>query len=392
MRILYATPAYKPATKMGGPIVSVPAAAEMLARRGHHVTVFTTNANLDEDLDVATDRPLDVDGVEVWYFRREEPLRKWLPFVPYLAQSMGFAYCPAMRRELDRVLPSIDAVDTQMPFVYPTYAASRAALRHGKRLYYHQRGNFIDVRLARRRLKKDVFLTLFEKPVMRRANALVALTEAERAAFAALVPGVRCEVIPNGVDVPTPRPGAAERVEARWGVPRSAPLLLFLGRIHTWKGAEETLAAFERIEAAHPDAWLVMAGPDEAKIAARWQGRSRRIVFPGVVAGEEKEDLLDRADLFCLPSLAEGLSMATLEAMAHRTAVLISPGCALPEVEPAGAGVVVEKDAAAVAEAMSRMLADGDALRAMGAAARRFVEAKYSWETVADRLIELYAR
>jgi len=395
MRILYATAAYKPAYKMGGPIASVSAAAEMLVRRGHQVTVVTTNANLDEDLDVPTDRPVDVDGVEVWYFRREELLRKWLPFIPYLSQSSGFAYSPAMKAALDRMMPAIDVVDTQMPFVYPTYAASRAALRHGKPLFYHQRGNFIDARLARRRLKKSAYLALFEKPVMLRAATLVALTNAEREAFGALSPGTPCEVIPNGIFLPPPIEGARERVERRWGVPRDAQVILFLGRLHTWKGAGETIEAFERIKKTHPGAWLVMAGPDEVKIGERWRaeraGATHRVVFPGVVSGNEKEDLLDRADLFTLPSIAEGLSMATLEAMAHRTAVLISPGCALPEAEGAGAAVIVEKDVEAIASAMSQLLADPDRMRAMGEAGRRFVEANYSWDVVTDRLVDLYA-
>src|SRR5262245_43528 len=105
MNILYAVHAYKPSYRVGGPVLSVSAAAERLVRRGHQVTVFTSNSNLDEDLDVPTDRGVDVEGVQVWYFRREERLKKWFPFIPYLSRSLGFLYCPAMRSALDRVLP-----------------------------------------------------------------------------------------------------------------------------------------------------------------------------------------------------------------------------------------------------------------------------------------------
>ena len=389
MRILYATPAYKPAYRMGGPIASVSAAAEMLVKRGHHVTVVTTNANLDEDLDVPTGRPIDVDGVEVWYFRREEPLRKWLPFIPYLSKSMGFTYSPELKAGLDRLVPAVDVVDTQMPFVYTTYAAARAALRHGKPLFYHQRGNFLDTHMARRPLKKRAYIALFEKPVLRRAAALIALTEAERAAFAAVSPGTPCEVVPNGVFLPSPRDGAAARVESRWGIPRDAQVILFLGRIHPWKGAPETVAAFARVAEMNSRAWLVMAGADEIGLAARG---GDRVVFPGVVSGTEKDDLLARADLFVLLSGGEGLSMAILEAMAHGTAVLMSAGCNLSEAADAGAAEVVKKDAAAAADAMSRLLADPDRLHAMGAAGRRFVETSYSWDAVTDRLVSVYTR
>ena len=78
MHILYVTHGYKPAYRIGGPIWSVSAVAEGMVARGHRVTVFTTNSNLDEDLDVPVDRPVLVDGVEVWYFRRRDPIKKYL--------------------------------------------------------------------------------------------------------------------------------------------------------------------------------------------------------------------------------------------------------------------------------------------------------------------------
>src|ERR1041385_9121010 len=149
MRILYVSTAYKPAYRMGGPVASVPATAEALVRAGHEVTVVTTNANLDEDLDVPLNQPVNVDGVTVWYFRREEPLRKWLPFIPYLSQTSGFAYAPDMRRRLPELIAPCDVVDLQTPFVYPILAAGRIARRMGKPLFFHQRGNYLPTFLGR---------------------------------------------------------------------------------------------------------------------------------------------------------------------------------------------------------------------------------------------------
>ena len=125
MRILYAVHGYKPAYRIGGPILSVSATAENLVRKGHQVTVFTTNSNLDQDLDVPVDRPIDVNGVEVWYFRRKDVIQQYLPFVPYLSKSIGFLYCPRMKAELARHVPRVDVVHTHQPFIYPTYAAAQ---------------------------------------------------------------------------------------------------------------------------------------------------------------------------------------------------------------------------------------------------------------------------
>ncbi|HEV7425819.1 MAG TPA: glycosyltransferase [Thermoanaerobaculia bacterium] len=396
MRILYVAPAYKPAYRMGGPIASVAATAETLARKGHDVTVATTNANLDADIDVALSRPVDVDGVTVWYFQRQEPLRKWLPFIAYLSQSMGFAYAPEMKAALRLLIAGADVVHTQMPFVYPTYVASRLALRSGKPFFYQQRGNFLASHVQRRALKKRIYIELFEKPVLRRASGLIALSNAEKEAFHRLAPDAPSVIIPNGVTVPARDDGAAARVHARWGVPEEAIVLLFFSRLEPWKGADEILAAFDRVQSESPDVFLVMAGDDHCGVETRWRpvseraGYARRLVFTGGLTGPEKEDMLHRADLFSLPSRGEGLSMAMLEAMAHGTAVMLSPECNFPDAERIGAGVTVKRDVETMAAALKTLLSEPERLRAMGDAGRALMIQEYSWDVVTDRLIDVY--
>ena len=398
MKILYAVHGYKPAYRVGGPVISVSSAAEMLVRKGHRVVVFTTNSNLDQELDVPINQPTMVEGVEVWYFKHEEPIQKWLPFVSYLSRSIGFLYCPAMRVALDRVVPSVDLVDTHMPFVYPTYAAAQAAFRHRKPLFYHQRGTFDPARLRFRGTKKRLYIAAVERPIMRRATTLIALTEAERESFRQFHVPTPVEVIPNGIDIPLLRLDAAARVQLRFGIAAGAPVVLFLGRLHPTKGAERLLDAFARLAVQNRDAVLVMAGPDEWRLEEQWratmerEGLTNRVLFPGMLTGEDKADILARADLFALPSIGEGFSMGVLEALASSTAVMLSPGCNFPEVEAAGAGVVVDTDPAAMADVMMRLLSARDDLRAMGARGRRLMADRYSWDVIADRLIDVYEK
>ncbi|RYG54369.1 MAG: hypothetical protein EOO01_01735, partial [Chitinophagaceae bacterium] len=71
MKILFVTPSYKPAYVYGGPAVSVSELAESLAAFGHAVTVFTTTANGKKELVVDPGVPTVVNGVEVYYFKRQ---------------------------------------------------------------------------------------------------------------------------------------------------------------------------------------------------------------------------------------------------------------------------------------------------------------------------------
>lgn len=397
MRVLFAVHGYKPAWRVGGPILSVSALAEGLVRSGHRVTVFTTNSNLDEDLDVPTDVPVDVAGVEVWYFRREEWIKKALPWIPYLSKSMGFLYTPEMARRLDERAPEMDVVHTHLPFIYPTWAAARAARRHGKPLFYHQRGVFDPARLRFRSLKKSLFISAVEKPTMRSATTLIALTEAEVASYRALGVETPCRVVPNGIDVAAYEGGDRSRAEARWGLLPEAQVVLFLGRLHPIKGADRLLGAFLKVASRNPRAVLMLAGPDEWQLESKFRealadaGLLGRVRFPGMVSGREKVDLLARADLFSLPSDAEGFSMAVLEALASGTAVLLSPGCHFPEVEEAGAGRIVSLEPAEIAGALDGLLADAPALSAMGKRGRDFVRETYSWDRITATMVEVYA-
>jgi glycosyltransferase involved in cell wall biosynthesis len=396
MHILYAVHGYKPAYRIGGPIISVSAKAEMLVKKGHKVTVFTTNSNLDEDLDVPTDQAVNVNGVDVWYFKRDTPLKKWLPFIPYVSKSMGYLYAPRMRSALDELVPNVDVVHTHLPFIYPTYAAAWAAFKYGKPLFYHQRGVFDPERLKYRSLKKRIFLDFIEKPILRRATALISLTEFETESYRMLGIDTHCEVIPNGINVNK----YWQELPSEWngilGIAPEVPVILFMSRLHPIKGAERLIDAFLKVLNDFPEAVLVMAGPDEHGLQKRMRQqlkgkkRAENILFPGMISGEMKTALLARADLFCLPSDAEGFPMAVLEALASRTAVLISPGCHFAEVEAANAGKIVSLAPEDIAEAITKLIANRRHLADMGANGVEFVRRHYNWEYIVDRLIALY--
>jgi glycosyltransferase involved in cell wall biosynthesis len=70
MKILHIIPAYKPAYGYGGPTESVSRLCEGLADNGHLVDVYTTTANGKEELNVPVGLPVDVQGVNVTYFKR----------------------------------------------------------------------------------------------------------------------------------------------------------------------------------------------------------------------------------------------------------------------------------------------------------------------------------
>jgi poly(glycerol-phosphate) alpha-glucosyltransferase len=115
------------------------------------------------------------------------------------------------------------------------------------------------------------------------------------------------------------------------------------------------------------------------------------LVLTGYLDPHERLAALAAADVFALPATGEGLSMAALEALAAGLPVILSPGCNLPEVEPAGAGLEVPPEAAPLAAALERLLTDTELRLKMGEAARALVESRFTWPQVAARMDQVYA-
>jgi glycosyltransferase involved in cell wall biosynthesis len=396
MHILYVTHGYKPAYRIGGPIWSVSAMAEGMAARGHRVTVFTTNSNLDEDLDVPVDQPVLVDDVEVWYFRHRDVIKKYFWWSKYFSQSMGFLFTPALAPAMEKLLPSVDVVHTQMPFVYPTMIAGRLAIAANKPLFYNQRGVFHPTRLGYRGLKKRLYIELFEKPIMRGARGLIALTADEIDSYRALGIRTPCHIVPNGIDVAQFRRKPRTASFPALGIGESDQVILFLGRLHPSKGVDLLVDAFFRLASQHPDSILVIAGPDEHGFSQKIQDQAvlqnleHRIRIPGMVTGDLKTELLARADLFVLPSMGEGLSMAVLEALASGTPVILSPECNLPVVAEVKAGAIVERNVSLIAQAISRFLSDPALSEAASDAAYNLARDRFAWPSIVARLESIY--
>ena len=171
--------------------------------------------------------------------------------------------------------------------------------------------------------------------------------------------------------------------------------VVFLGRLHPGKGCDVLGEAFGQLARHDPAVRLLAVGPDQGgaailRAAAARHGCADRLELPGPLFGADKAAALARATVFCLPSRHEGFSIATLEALAARRPVVISDACHFPEVARADAGIVVRATAAAVAQALGRIVADRTLAAEMGQRGRALVEARYRWPSIAQRTVDLY--
>jgi len=195
-------------------------------------------------------------------------------------------------------------------------------------------------------------------------------------------------VVPNGVDTALLSPSFRPESDV--------VTLVSISRIVPRKNIPILIEAVESL-AREGETRLRLAiagtGPSEAEVARLASASTGATRFHGFVDEAEKRKLLGQADVFVQLSTREGLSVATLEAMASGLVCLVSdrPGVREP-VTPGVTGFLVpDPESVAGVKAVLRQLIDArDKLAEMKRAARRVVEQKYSLEAMAEGYYRVY--
>lgn len=216
------------------------------------------------------------------------------------------------------------------------------------------------------------------------------------------VPLPRIATIPNAVDLDaidrlTPEDNG-RALRERAGIPAGSVVLLSAGRLEENKGFHVLVDALAALHAhgASPNWRWVLAGngPYARTLARRIEdaGIRDRVVLAGRVDDATLHAWYEAATLFVHPTLYEGSSLVTLEAMAHRRPVVATTAGGLRDKVKTGvSGVLVEPGRAdALAAALSGVLARPERLAAMGHEGRRIVEAEFAWPVAAARHLALY--
>lgn len=218
-----------------------------------------------------------------------------------------------------------------------------------------------------------------------------ALSDAERAHLQAA--GLqRIRVFPNGVFFEEDLEPVGEELPGLAG----KPFVLFLGRLDRVKGLPGLLEAFARIADAHPNLFLVLAGPDYGMrdaLAERAEalGLTGRVVFPGLLRGREKWAALHQTVCYCQPSLSEGCSLSVLEAGLAGAPIAMSSACDLEAWFTEGAAVRLTDDPERMAETLISLAAHPQAGAVMGRRARALVREQYDWNAIARAQLRAYA-
>lgn len=418
MRILHIIQRYYP--YIGGSELYFQELSERLARAGHKVEVWTTDA---WDLDYfwskrARRMPVAREthnGVAIRRFPvKHLPLppiyyRAWrramaelsglggrsVPVSMLYTMSRLTPWVPGLGRALDALPPgAFDIVhSTNIPFESMIMQAARYAERVG---IPHIITPFTHLGEPGDKSISRYYTMPHQIDLERRAAKVIVQTRLERDFLADLgVPGKKMARVGVGVNPYEVVGGQGERFRRKYGV--EGPIVYYIGAAAYDKGAVHTIEAMQRLWARGVDATFLMAGstmldqfkayyeklPDEVRRKCRWLG---------FISDQDKRDLQAAGQVFCMPSRTDSFGIVYLEAWLNGVPVIGAWAGGVPEVVSDGIdGYLVQfGDVAALANRIQILLQRPDTAHAMGEAGRRKALAEHTWDHKIARIAEIY--
>ena len=254
-----------------------------------------------------------------------------------------------------------------------------------------------------------------EKTTIEMADAIIAVSEETKADVLEFfnVDENKIKVIYNGIDLKEYIVTEETSTLDKFGIDKSKPYVLFVGRITRQKGIIHLVNAIKYID---PDTQIVLCAgaPDTPEIAKEMETsvnevqktRNNVIWIDEMLPKKEVIQLYSHADVFCCPSIYEPFGIINIEAMACHTAVVASAVGGIKEVVVDGeTGILVpveqqqeapfepvdpEKFSKDLAEGINKVIADETLRNSMAVKGRKRVEQHFDWVSIAKQVKNLY--
>ena len=362
MRVLHVIPSVS--ERSGGPATAIVPMCRSLQQHGVEVLLVTTDAGMDGLPPLA-----DYKGVPAKFFPSQ------------LGES--FKYSRPLTAWLTSHINEFELAHIHAVFNHSSIAAAHICRKAGVPYVVRPLGTLEPWSMTQKPVRKRLFWQLAGKGMLRRAAAVHYTTEAEKQSTERLLGLNHGTVIGLGV--------AAEPAAS---TPKKRQVLV-LSRLHPKKGIDVLIEAFlSLVQQEKFSSWrLVIAGDGPDDYVSKLKGMaagSDNIIFTGWLDGEAKDSMLSSASLLALPSRQENFGLCVMEALSRSVPVLVSPHVNLAEeIVLANAGWIATVDKEALTTRLAEAL-ENEEERAVRGRAGKQLSMKYSWESAAKSLKELY--
>ena len=383
MKILQVVDFFKPSWEAGGIVRVCYELSKRLADNGHGVTIYTTDG-FKSRLKVKKNQPVDVECMEVYYFRNVSiSLTKRNFYLPYLL--------PLIAKKNIQKFSVVHIHTFRSLLVIPIwYYAKKYNIP-----YILQAHGSVLPTFQKQRLKK-IFDLFFGYRILKDATKLIALTKTEAEQYKRMdVDENKIEIVPNGIDLSQyenlPKRGEFRK---KYSIGDDEKVILYLGRIHKIKGLDLLVKTFSDLIKELDDIRLVIVGPDDGFLSTLKKQIEDlkidgRILFAGPLYERDKLEAYVDADVYVLPSVYETFPVTVLEACACGTPVIVTDQCGIADIVDE-VGYVVEYDKDQLQDAIIKILSDEGLRRKFGEEGKRLVGEEFGWDEVVLDIENIY--
>ncbi len=366
----------------GGPVRAIIDLSQALVtHHGYDVSVMTRD---------------DKDAPDQWAQPAANPTAIVLP----QPTRPGSYYDKQGKEAIRNAIKGADAVHIHGIWVPHQTQVARAAYELGIPYLISCRGMLDDWCMEQRKPKKLIYLKFARGSWMLNNAAMIHCTaEGELAQSKKWFPKSPARVIPNLLDL-APFAEMPGKEIARNKFPMfetGDPVLLYLSRIHYKKGIEHLIEAIKILKDTQSPHRLLIAGDgdkayeNKLKSLTKELGLEEYVSFLGLVVGEEKISLYGAADLFVLPTSQENFGFVLYESLAAGTPLITTKGVdTWPELEEKAGATICAQDARVLADQISSLTADPQALERIGQQGRAWIFDEMSPKKVVARFHSMY--
>lgn len=393
MKILHVTPFFKPSWEAGGPPRSVYEITRRQVKNGHEVTVFTTDG-FKKRLKVEKNVPVDVEGIETYYFRN---------LSMFLAGGLNFPvpyYLPLVAR---KKLKEFDIIHIHEHRTFLAAVVHKYAQKYNIPYVIQPRGSAPTMIKSR---QKEIFDKIVGKSIIYDSCKIIASSHSEASQYKDVFIDLDLDSvvqIPNGIDLKTYQKLPPQGIfREKMGIKDDEKIILYLSRLHERKGIDLLLKSFKslinKIDKTGP-LKLVIAGPDDHyldKINHMVQEMEieNSVIIPGPLYENDKLEAYVDADVFVLPSRDryESFGNVVVEAMACKTPVVVTKYCGISEWVSTNEGQVIDYQEDLLEKALIDILQNDIKRNSMAQKAREVALNTFNWETVVKDTQKVYEK
>lgn len=385
LRILQIVPYYYPAWAYGGIPRVVYELSTELTRRGHHVSVFTTDV-LDQYMrSPYSGITTNINGVRASYFRN---LSNRLAYDYQIYLPMG------MKQSIREAIEEADIIHMHGHRNFLNNIVHSIAHRLKRNYIFSAHGTVIPI--ERRVLAKRMFDIIFGNSILRDAKHFIAVSEKEVNQYEAMgITRNKISVVYNGIDINAfqnlPEKGTFRR---RYGL-EGKEIVLFLGKITPRKGVDFLVRAYSLLK--RDNTILVIAGNDMGykskveRLIAETNLHSK-VIFTGLLIDNDKLAAYQDANVLVYPSVYEIFGLVPFEALLCGTPVVVSDDCGCGEIiRREGIGkLILYNDDRGLRDALEDVLENPAYIDEMSIRGKVFIKQQLSWEIIAEQYEAVY--